>query len=87
MRKRIAMLVALVLYATLLAGLAQAQVLPPVKPELVGLSGERLGQLSGMLKADIDKGVFPARRCWWRDTARSRGSRPWARSIRRAARP
>jgi CubicO group peptidase (beta-lactamase class C family) len=59
MRKRIAMLVALVLYATLLAGLAQAQVLPPVKPEQVGLSGERLGQLSGMLKSDIDKGAFP----------------------------
>src|SRR5262245_2697166 len=59
MRKRIPMLVALLLYGTLLAGLAQAQVLPPVKPEQVGLSGERLGQLSGMLKAEIDKGAIP----------------------------
>ena len=59
MRKRIGMLVALLLYGTLLAGLAQAQVLPPVKPEQVGLSGERLGQLSGMLKAEIDKGAIP----------------------------
>ena len=59
MRTRMATVVALLLYGTLLAGLAQAQVLPPAKPELVGLSGERLGQLSGMLKADIDKGLIP----------------------------
>ena len=59
MRKRIGMVVALLLYGALVAGLAQAQVLPPVKPEQVGLSGERLGQLSGMLKAEIDKGAIP----------------------------
>jgi CubicO group peptidase (beta-lactamase class C family) len=59
MRKRIGMVVALLLYGAFLAGLAQAQVLPPVKPEQVGLSGERLGQLSGMLKAEIDKGAIP----------------------------
>ena len=60
MRTR-AMALALLLHLFLLTGLAhgQAQVLPAAKPELVGLSSERLGQLSGVLKADVDKGVIP----------------------------
>ena len=64
MRRRLASVFSLVLlYGLLLAPLAQAQapaaVLPAVKPEAVGLSGERLGQLSATLKADIEKGLMP----------------------------
>ena len=60
MRTR-AMVLALLLHVFLLTGAAHAQapVLPAVKPEQVGLSSERLGQLSGVLKADVDKGVIP----------------------------
>jgi len=64
MRRRLATAFSLVLlYGLLLTPLAQAQapaaVLPAVKPEAVGLSGERLGQLSAALKADVEKGLMP----------------------------
>jgi len=63
MRIRLAALALALLYGLLLAPLAQAQapapVLPAVKPEAVGLSGERLGQLSAALKNDIEKGLIP----------------------------
>jgi CubicO group peptidase (beta-lactamase class C family) len=63
MRTRLAALALALLYGLLLAPLAQAQapapVLPAVKPEAVGLSGERLGQLSAALKNDIEKGLIP----------------------------
>jgi CubicO group peptidase (beta-lactamase class C family) len=62
MRTRAAVL-AFLLQGLLLAGLAHAQaplpVLPAAKPEAVGLSGERLGQLSAALRTDIEKGVIP----------------------------
>jgi CubicO group peptidase (beta-lactamase class C family) len=52
--------------SVLLAGLlwlsvatAQAQGLPSAKPELVGLSSERLGRITAMLKADAAKGTIP----------------------------
>jgi Beta-lactamase class C and other penicillin binding proteins len=63
MRTRLAALALALLYGLLLAPVAQAQapapVLPAVKPEAVGLSGERLGQLSAALKNDIEKGLIP----------------------------
>ena len=62
MRARVAVLAAALLYGFLLTPLAQAQA-PPVlaaaRPEAVGLSGARLGQLSAALKSDIEKGVIP----------------------------
>jgi CubicO group peptidase (beta-lactamase class C family) len=54
---RIHVLVALLCLVT--SGLAQAQSLPVVKPEQVGLSSERLGRITAMLKADVDKGTIP----------------------------
>ena len=54
---RIHVLVALLCLVT--SGLAQAQSLPVVKPEQVGLSSERLGRLTAMLKADVEKGTIP----------------------------
>jgi CubicO group peptidase (beta-lactamase class C family) len=48
-----------VLYGLLAVGLAQAQSLPAARPEQVGLSSERLGQLTAILRADADKGVIP----------------------------
>jgi len=39
--------------------LAQAQSLPSVKPEQVGLSTERLNKVTAMFKADVEKGVIP----------------------------
>ena len=57
-RTRAAFLAA-ALYGLLAVGLAQAQSLPAVRPEQVGLSSERLGQLTAILKADADKGVIP----------------------------
>ena len=61
MRARTAFLAAALLYGFFLAPLAQAQVpaLPAAKPEAVGLSGDRLGQLSAVLKGDIEKGLIP----------------------------
>ena len=63
MRTRLAALTLALLYGLLLAPLAQAQapapVLPAVKPEAVGLSGERLGQLSTAIKSNIEKGLIP----------------------------
>ena len=61
MRARTAVLAAALLYVLFLAPLAQAQapVLPAAKPEAVGLSGDRLGQLSAILKGDIEKGLIP----------------------------
>src|SRR5439155_21588121 len=43
----------------LLATAAADQSLPSAKPEEVGLSSERLGELTARLKADIEKGVIP----------------------------
>jgi CubicO group peptidase (beta-lactamase class C family) len=54
---RLHLLVALLCLVT--TGLAQAQSLPVVKPEQVGLSSERLGRITAMLKADADKGTIP----------------------------
>jgi CubicO group peptidase (beta-lactamase class C family) len=54
---RIHVLVALLCLVT--SGLAQAQSLSVVKPEQVGLSSERLGRITAMLKADVDKGTIP----------------------------
>src|SRR4029453_5531066 len=63
MRTRLAALALALLYGLLLAPLAQAQApspgLPAVNPGGVGLSGERLGQLSAALKNDIEKGLIP----------------------------
>ena len=50
---------AAVLRCLLAAGLVQAQGLPSARPEQVGLSSERLGQLTAILKADVEKGVIP----------------------------
>jgi CubicO group peptidase (beta-lactamase class C family) len=54
---RIHVLIALLCLVT--SGLAQAQSLPVVKPEQVGLSSERLGRITAMLKADVEKGTIP----------------------------
>ena len=54
---RLHFLVALLCLIT--AGLAQAQSLPQVKPEQVGLSSERLARITAILKADADKGTIP----------------------------
>ena len=54
---RLQLLVALLCFIT--PGLAQAQSLPQVKPEQVGLSSERLGRITAILKADADKGTIP----------------------------
>ena len=43
----------------LLAGPALAQPLPQARPEQVGLSSERLGQVSRVLREEIEKGKFP----------------------------
>ena len=61
MRARMAVLAAALLYGFLLTPPAQAQapVLAVARPEAVGLSGARLGQLSAALKSDIEKGVIP----------------------------
>ena len=63
MRARVAVLAAALLYGFLLTPPAQAQAPAPVRaaarPEAVGLSGARLGQLSAALKSDIEKGVIP----------------------------
>ena len=57
MKARAAFLVAV--WCLLLSTAAAAQSLPSAKPEEVGLSSERLGQLTARLKADIEKGVIP----------------------------
>jgi CubicO group peptidase (beta-lactamase class C family) len=49
----------LVLLVVFTAVTAHAQVLSSATPEQVGLSSERLARLTGMLKADTDKGVIP----------------------------
>jgi CubicO group peptidase (beta-lactamase class C family) len=54
---RLHFLVALLCLITV--GQAQAQSLPQVKPEQVGLSSERLGRITAILKADADKGTIP----------------------------
>jgi len=59
MRRSRAAFLAAALFGLLTVSLAHAQNLPVARPEQVGLSSERLGRLSGMLKADIDKGAFP----------------------------
>ncbi len=57
MRLRMAFLALLLCLST--GGFAQAQSLPSVKPEQVGLSAERLNKVTAMLKADAEKGVIP----------------------------
>lgn len=57
MRARMtSLLVLLCLVFTVSAG---AQSLPGARPEQVGLSSERLGRITAMLKADSDKGTIP----------------------------
>ena len=56
MKARAAFLV--LVWCLLLSTAAAAQSLPSAKPEEVGLSSERLGELTA-LKADIEKGVIP----------------------------
>jgi CubicO group peptidase (beta-lactamase class C family) len=57
MKTKTLWLVALLCLFTL--GVAQAQTLQTVKPEQVGLSSERLGRVSTLLKADVEKGTYP----------------------------
>jgi CubicO group peptidase (beta-lactamase class C family) len=59
MRKTRTAFLAAVIGGLLAAGLVQAQGLPTARPEQVGLSSERLGQLTAILKADVEKGVIP----------------------------
>jgi CubicO group peptidase (beta-lactamase class C family) len=59
MRRTRAAFLAAALYGLLAVSLAQAQGLPAVRPEQVGLSSERLGQLTAILKADAEKGDIP----------------------------
>jgi CubicO group peptidase (beta-lactamase class C family) len=59
MRKTATVFLAAVLGCFLTVGLVQAQPLPTARPEQVGLSSERLGQLTAILKADVKKGVIP----------------------------
>ena len=47
-----------------LAAAVAAQDLPTARPAEVGLSAERLDRITAMLKADVDKGIIPARSCW-----------------------
>jgi CubicO group peptidase (beta-lactamase class C family) len=57
MKTRSAWLAALLWLVTVT--LAQAQTLPSVKPEQVGLSSERLGRIVTMLRADSEQGQIP----------------------------
>jgi CubicO group peptidase (beta-lactamase class C family) len=57
MKTKTVWLVALLCLLTV--GVAQAQSLQTVKPEQVGLSSERLTRIMTLLKADVDKGVYP----------------------------
>ena len=50
------LLVALSLFTV---ALAHGQTLAPVKPEQVGLSAERLTQITARLRADSEKGTIP----------------------------
>ena len=59
MRRTRAALLGAALYGLLAVSLAQAQGLPTVRPEQVGLSSERLGQLTAILKANAEKGEIP----------------------------
>jgi CubicO group peptidase (beta-lactamase class C family) len=59
MRKSRTAFLAAVLGCLLAVGLGQAQSLPTARPEQVGLSSERLGQLTAILKTDVEKGVIP----------------------------
>jgi CubicO group peptidase (beta-lactamase class C family) len=56
---RIKLAVSAFLFALLLSAAAVADHLPTATPESVGLSSERLGRISEVLKADIAKGVIP----------------------------
>ena len=56
---RNAALLALCTTLALLAGPARAQPLPQARPEQVGLSSERLGQVGRVLREEIEKGKFP----------------------------
>jgi CubicO group peptidase (beta-lactamase class C family) len=48
-----------VLLCFLTVGIAQAQGLQVVKPEQVGLSSERLGRLTTVLRNDVERGTYP----------------------------
>src|SRR5216684_3988110 len=56
---RNAALLAVCTTLALLAGPALAQPLPQARPEQVGLSSERLGQVGRALREEIEKGKFP----------------------------
>src|SRR6266851_10112847 len=56
---RNAALLAVCTTLALLAGPALAQPLPQARPEQVGLSSERLGQVGRVLREEIEKGKFP----------------------------
>ncbi len=59
MRRTRAAFLAAALFGLLAVSLAQAQGLPTVRPEQVGLSSERLGQLTAILRANAEKGEIP----------------------------
>ena len=59
MRRTRAAFLAAALYGLLAVSLAHAQGLPTVRPEQVGLSSERLGQLTAILRANAEKGDIP----------------------------
>ena len=57
MRVNVMLLAALLYLSTAVA--AEAQSLPSVKPEQVGLSSERLQRITDTLKADVEKRIIP----------------------------
>jgi CubicO group peptidase (beta-lactamase class C family) len=56
---RVKALLAAALLCFMTAATVEAQSLPSVRPEQVGLSSERLQRIMDMLKADVDKRVIP----------------------------
>jgi CubicO group peptidase (beta-lactamase class C family) len=56
---RVKALLAAVLLCFMTVVTVEAQTLPSVRPEQVGLSSERLQRIMDMLKADVDKRVIP----------------------------
>ncbi len=56
---KIKLAVSTFLFALLVSVAAVADQLPTAPPESVGLSSERLGRISKMLRADIEKGAIP----------------------------
>ena len=57
MRMKALLATALLCFMTVVA--VEAQSLPSVRPEQVGLSSERLQRITDTLKADVDKRIIP----------------------------